>query len=45
MPGLGAKRKMNVWTDATFALPSDEYQTKVIEAWAKARAGGWSPHG
>jgi ABC-type glycerol-3-phosphate transport system substrate-binding protein len=37
MPSLGAKQKLNVWTDATFAPPSDDYQTKVIEDWAKAK--------
>ncbi|HEY3107344.1 MAG TPA: extracellular solute-binding protein [Chloroflexota bacterium] len=35
MPGLGAKSKMLVWSDATFAPASDDYQTKVIEDWAK----------
>src|SRR4030081_1808003 len=37
LPGLGAKQKLNVWTDATFAPPSDDYQTKVIEDWAKGK--------
>jgi ABC-type glycerol-3-phosphate transport system substrate-binding protein len=37
VPGLGAKQKLNVWTDATFAPPSDDYQTKVIEDWAKSK--------
>src|SRR5215218_5549819 len=37
VPGLGAKSKLNVWTDATFAPPSDDYQTKVIEDWAKEK--------
>lgn len=37
IPGLGAKSKLNIWTDATFAPPSDDYQTKVIEDWAKEK--------
>jgi ABC-type glycerol-3-phosphate transport system substrate-binding protein len=37
IPGLGAKSKMLVWTDATFAPASDDYQTKVIEEWAKEK--------
>ena len=37
IPGLGAKSKLNIWTDATFAPPSDDYQTKVIEDWAKSK--------
>ncbi|HEV8636197.1 MAG TPA: extracellular solute-binding protein [Chloroflexota bacterium] len=37
VPGLGAKQKMLVWTDPTFAPASDDYQTKVMEDWAKAK--------
>jgi multiple sugar transport system substrate-binding protein len=37
VPGLGAKKKMLVWADATFAPASDDYQTKVIEDWAKEK--------
>jgi ABC-type glycerol-3-phosphate transport system substrate-binding protein len=37
VPGLGAKSKMLVWTDPTFAPASDDYQTKVIEDWAKEK--------
>jgi multiple sugar transport system substrate-binding protein len=37
VPGLGAAKKMLVWTDATFAPPSDDYQTKVMEDWAKQK--------
>src|SRR5690349_16673423 len=37
VPGLGAKSKMTVWTDATFAPPSDDYQTKVMQDWAKEK--------
>jgi ABC-type glycerol-3-phosphate transport system substrate-binding protein len=37
VPGLGAKKKMLVWTDPTFAPASDDYQTKVIEDWAKEK--------
>jgi ABC-type glycerol-3-phosphate transport system substrate-binding protein len=35
VPGLGSKEKMSVWTDATFAPASDDYQTKVIKDWAQ----------
>lgn len=37
VPGLGGSQKMEVWTDATFAPASDDYQTKVIEDWAKEK--------
>lgn len=37
IPGLAPKAKLNVWTDATFAPGSDDYQTQEIEAWAKNR--------
>lgn len=37
LPGLGAKSKLTVWTDATFAPPSDDYQTKVLQDWAKEK--------
>lgn len=33
--GGGGKEKLNVWVDATFAPPSDDYQTEVINEWAK----------
>lgn len=32
----GPREKLTVWTDATFAPPSDDYQTKAMEDWAKA---------
>jgi ABC-type glycerol-3-phosphate transport system substrate-binding protein len=34
MPGGGGKEKLNLWLDATFAPPSDDYQTEQINAWA-----------
>ena len=37
LPNVGAKQKLSVWTDATFAPPSDDYQTKAIEEWAKEK--------
>ena len=33
----GGREKLTIWTDATFAPPSDDYQTKVIEDWAKSK--------
>jgi len=33
IPGLGGD-KLTVWTDATFAPPSDDYQTEQIKKWA-----------
>jgi multiple sugar transport system substrate-binding protein len=35
--GGGGREKLTVWTDATFAPPSDDYQTKVMEDWAKSK--------
>jgi multiple sugar transport system substrate-binding protein len=32
----GASGTMNVWADATFAPPSDDYQTEEIQKWGKA---------
>jgi ABC-type glycerol-3-phosphate transport system substrate-binding protein len=37
LPSMGGPQKMLVWTDATFAPPSDDYQTKVMEDWAKGK--------
>jgi multiple sugar transport system substrate-binding protein len=34
IPGMGGD-KLTVWTDATFAPPSDDYQTEEIQKWAK----------
>ena len=34
MPGGGGKEKLSLWLDATFAPPSDDYQTEQINAWA-----------
>lgn len=34
----GGKTKLTVWTDATFAPNSDDYQTKVIEDWAASKS-------
>src|SRR5215210_7782274 len=36
IPGLGGD-KMTVWTDATFAPPSDDYQSEEIQKWAKSK--------
>jgi len=36
IPGMGGD-KLTVWTDATFAPPSDDYQTEQINAWAKTK--------
>ena len=36
IPGLGGD-KLTVWTDATFAPPSDDYQTEQIQKWAKSK--------
>ena len=33
----GGREKLTVWTDATFAPPSDDYQTSVMEEWAKTK--------
>jgi multiple sugar transport system substrate-binding protein len=33
----GGKEKLTVWTDATFAPPSDDYQTKVMQDWAASK--------
>jgi multiple sugar transport system substrate-binding protein len=35
--GGGGREKLTVWTDATFAPPSDDYQTQVMEEWAKSK--------
>lgn len=37
IPAFGAKTKLNIWTDATFAPASDDYQTQQIEEWAKGK--------
>ena len=37
VPGLQAKKNMLVWADPTFAPASDDYQTKVMEDWAKEK--------
>jgi multiple sugar transport system substrate-binding protein len=34
-PLAAGKQKLNIWTDATFAPASDDYQTEQIKAWAK----------
>jgi multiple sugar transport system substrate-binding protein len=36
IPGMGGD-KLTVWTDATFAPPSDDYQTEEIQKWAKSK--------
>jgi multiple sugar transport system substrate-binding protein len=36
IPGMGGD-KMTIWTDATFAPPSDDYQTEEIQKWAKSK--------
>jgi len=36
IPGMGGD-KMTIWTDATFAPPSDDYQTEEINKWAKSK--------
>ncbi|MGE3267392.1 MAG: ABC transporter substrate-binding protein [Chloroflexota bacterium] len=36
IPGMGGN-KMTIWTDATFAPPSDDYQTEEINKWAKSK--------
>jgi len=36
IPGMGGN-KLTVWTDATFAPPSDDYQTEEIQKWAKSK--------
>jgi multiple sugar transport system substrate-binding protein len=36
IPGLGGD-KLTIWTDATFAPPSDDFQTEQINAWAKSK--------
>ncbi|MCC6179490.1 MAG: extracellular solute-binding protein [Chloroflexi bacterium] len=37
VPGLGGGDKMTIWTDATFAPDSDDYQTEEIQKWAKSK--------
>jgi ABC-type glycerol-3-phosphate transport system substrate-binding protein len=37
VPGLGGGEKLNIWTDATFAPASDDYQTEEINKWAKSK--------
>ncbi len=37
IPLVGRKKKMQIWTDATFAPPSDDYQTKEIQSWAATK--------
>jgi multiple sugar transport system substrate-binding protein len=34
---LGGKEKLTVWTDPTFAPASDDYQTQVMQDWAKEK--------
>lgn len=36
IPGMGGD-KLTIWTDATFAPPSDDYQTEEINKWAKSK--------
>jgi len=36
IPGMGGD-KMTIWTDATFAPPSDDYQTEEINNWAQRK--------
>jgi multiple sugar transport system substrate-binding protein len=36
IPGMGGD-KLTIWTDATFAPPSDDYQTEQINKWAKSK--------
>ena len=36
IPGMGGD-KLTIWTDATFAPPSDDYQTEEINNWAKSK--------
>src|ERR1043165_1041322 len=36
IPGLGGD-KLTVWTDPTFAPPSDDFQTQQIQNWAKSK--------
>ncbi len=35
--GGGGREKLTIWTDATFAPPSDDYQTQVIQDWATSK--------
>jgi multiple sugar transport system substrate-binding protein len=35
--GIGGKEKLTIWTDATFAPPSDDFQTEVINKWAEQK--------
>jgi multiple sugar transport system substrate-binding protein len=38
VPGLGGgAEKLSIWTDATFAPASDDYQTEEIEKWARSK--------
>jgi multiple sugar transport system substrate-binding protein len=37
VPGMGGSEKMTIWTDATFAPPSDDFQTETIQAWGKSK--------
>jgi multiple sugar transport system substrate-binding protein len=37
IPGMGGD-KMVIWTDATFAPPSDDYQTEEINKWAASKS-------
>jgi ABC-type glycerol-3-phosphate transport system substrate-binding protein len=34
---FGGREKLSLWLDATFAPPADDYQTKVMEDWAKTK--------
>jgi multiple sugar transport system substrate-binding protein len=36
IPGMGGD-KLTIWTDATFAPPSDDFQTEQINKWAKSK--------
>ncbi len=36
LPGGGGDR-LTIWTDATFAPPSDDYQTEEIQKWAQSK--------
>jgi multiple sugar transport system substrate-binding protein len=37
IPGMGGD-KLTIWTDATFAPPSDDFQTEQINKWAKGKS-------
>lgn len=38
VPGIGGgAQKLAIWADATFAPPSDDFQTEQIQAWGKSK--------